>query len=257
MALFKSQEQGVAFCTFLKWISKSVTNLATFYLDSLIKSHSPPELSPAPLQLRSHGSVPTFDPTRDGSRPELKNGSTTLRPRGRAPSPTLAWSCLSFPPVARVDISCMNLAATRQLKVSLTAPPSEWVSVYMCVCVCVCVCCRERDCGACCSDPVGFRRIWSSHATAAALASCLLHSRLRRRVWSEIASHLDEKKKKKNKKNKKQKNTYCSTSVRSHYWHTHTTTLRRQRPPTTSSAEGFTSPSNIQSIKHLRSAVWK
>ena len=69
--------------------------------------------------------------------------------------------------------------------------------------MCVCVCCRERDCGACCSDPVGFRRIWSSHATAAALAS--LSAAQPRASPCVIGDRFTSRRKKKTKKQEKQK----------------------------------------------------
>lgn len=110
------------------------------------------------------------------------------------------------------------------------------------LCVCVCVLSRRRV-QACCSDPVGFRWIWCLmlqlarwQAVYCQLCVCLCVSACDWRFFTH-----------------RQKNTYCCISVCFHYTHTHL--LERQKTPTTSSREGFISRSNIQSIKHVRSAM--
>lgn len=70
-----------------------------------------------------------------------------------APNPTPAWFCVSPSPRGPcrylMHEPCSDPTA-QQLKVLLTGP----------LIVCVCVLSPERT-QACCSDPVGFRRIWS------------------------------------------------------------------------------------------------
>lgn len=139
-------------------------------------------------------------------------------------------SLFFLPPVACINISCMNLAAK-----GIAHSPSE----------CVCVLTRE-------SAGLVLRSCWlemdlEPHATAGGLASCLLPTlcvslcvSVCDRGWftsiqkttttATVCVHL------------------CVNSL-------HTHAPKRQKTATTSGIRGFISLSNIQSIKHLMSAM--
>lgn len=147
-----------------------------------------------------------------------------------APNPTPAWFCVSPSPRGPcrylMHEPCSDPTA-QQLKVLLTGP------------LIVCVCCHQREHRPAALIPLAL------DGSGASCYSCRAGKlSTANRVWLCVIgapSHLDKK--------KQHLLLYqCVPSL-----HTHT----RQKPPTTGSIKGFLPLSNIQSIKHLRSAMWK